>query len=285
MKQSTIYAASVLWRRKPGTSMLVNDPEIELLPDGVNGPRRFKIKSVESDERRGLVEALLNTRYAWRGYKAVRLPTDEAVGKFTLAAVEEGMTIGSITVSFDSAAGGLSVDKAFAAEVADLRQRGKRICEFVRLAVDPTVGTKRVLAALFHVAYIVAHRIRGYDTLLIEVNPRHVRYYERMLGFRRLSEERMNNSVDAPAVLLGVDFSYVMKQIGEFGGQPERMATERSLYPASFSLREEASILSRMKAKQELLQRRLQEGDDSARTSPPTDFQASDLVGPGQAGL
>lgn len=278
MKQSTIYAASVLWRRKPGSSMLVTDPEIELLPDGVNGPRRFKIKSVESDERRGLVEALLNTRYAWRGYKAVRLPTDASVTKFTLAAVEEGVTIGSITVSFDSALG-LSVDKAFAQEVGALRQQKRRICEFVRLAVDPTVGTKRVLAALFHVAYIVAHRIRGYNTLLIEVNPRHVRYYERMLGFRRLSEVRINDSVDAPAVLLGVDFSYVMSQIGEFGGQPERMATERSLYPASFSLREEASIMGRMQAKQELLQKRLQEAEDGDRSRPPTDFQASDIVG------
>jgi len=278
VKQSTIYAASVLWRRKPGSSMLVTDPEIELLPDGVNGPRRFKIKSVESDERRGLVEALLNTRYAWRGYKAVRLPTDASVTKFTLAAVEEGVTIGSITVSFDSALG-LSVDKAFAQEVGALRQQKRRICEFVRLAVDPTVGTKRVLAALFHVAYIVAHRIRGYNTLLIEVNPRHVRYYERMLGFRRLSEVRINDSVDAPAVLLGVDFSYVMSQIGEFGGQPERMATERSLYPASFSLREEASIMGRMQAKQELLQKRLQEAEDGDRSRPPTDFQASDIVG------
>lgn len=278
MKQSTIYAASVLWRRKPGSTMLVNDPEIELLPDGVNGPRRFKVKSVDNDERRGLVEALLNTRYAWRGYKAVKLPTDESVSKFTLAAVEDGTTIGSITVSFDSPQG-LSVDDCFRDEVDGLRAEGRRICEFVRLAVDPTVGTKRVLAALFHVAYIVAHRIRGYDTLLIEVNPRHVRYYERMLGFSKLSAERMNRSVDAPAVLLGVDFSYVMKQIGEFGGQPERMATERSLYPASFSLREETSILGRMKEKQELLMRKQREAEEVERSlTRPTDFQASDLL-------
>jgi hypothetical protein len=280
VKQSTIYAASVLWRRKPGSSMLVTDPEIELLPDGVNGPRRFKIKAVENDERRGLVEALLNTRYAWRGYKAVKLPTDMSVTKFTLAAVEEGSPIGSITVSFDSPAG-LSVDDAFRTEVDELRKEGRRICEFVRLAVDPTVGTKRVLAALFHVAYIVAHRLRGYDTLLIEVNPRHVRYYQRMLGFNRLSEERLNRSVNAPAVLLGVDFSYVMKQIGEFGGQFERMSAERSLYPAFFSLTEEAGITVRMKAKQALLEQRKLDVTESERTVVPmaTDFQASDIVG------
>ena len=281
MKQSTIYAASVLWRRKPG-SMLVTDPEIDLLPDGAMGPRRFKIKTVESEDRRRLVESLLRNRYAWRGYKSVSLPTDRSVHKFTLAAVEDEVTIGSITVSFDGPEG-LSVDSAFREEVDALRARGRRICEFVRLAVDPTVGTKRVLASLFHVAYIVAHRIRGYDTLLIEVNPRHVRYYERMLGFKRLSEERLNDSVNAPAVLLGVDFAYVMRQIGEFGGQPERMATERSLYPASFSLTEEAGILARMRAKQALLDRKRAEaaaqGESVPGTTPPTDFQASDLLG------
>ena len=260
--------------------MLVTDPEIDLLPDGINGPRRFKIKSVENDERRRMVESLLRTRYAWRGYKEVSLPTDTSVSKFTLAAVEDETTIGSITVSFDGPQG-LSVDGAFRSEVEALRKGGKRICEFVRLAVDPTVGTKRVLASLFHVAYIVSHRIRGYDVLLIEVNPRHVRYYERMLGFKALSEVRMNASVAAPAVLLGVDFSYVMTQIGEFGGQPERMATERSLYPASFSLTEEAGILSRMKAKQALLDRKRDEAYEAERGNyrPPTDFQQSDLLG------
>ncbi len=262
--------------------MLVTDPEIELLPDGVAGPRRFKIKAVESDERRRLVESLIKNRYAWRGYKSVTLPTDRTVRKFTLAAVEDDATIGSITVSFDGPTG-LSVDGAFSAEVDKMRRQGRHLCEFVRLAVDPTVGTKRVLASLFHVAYIVAHRIRGYDTLLIEVNPRHVRYYERMLGFRALSGERLNDSVNAPAVLLGVEFSYVMQQIGEFGGQPERMSSERSLYPASFSLTEEAAILSRMKAKQALLDRRREEAiNDPDRegtpTRPMTDFQQSDLL-------
>ena len=74
--------------------------------------------------------------------------------------------------------------------------------------------------------------------MLIEVNPRHVRYYERMLGFKVIGSERLNRSVRAPAVLLMADFSYIMAQVGEFGGQPERAATERSLYPFVFSLQE-----------------------------------------------
>ena len=257
--------------------MLVRDPRIDLLPDGSSGQRRFKIKAAESDERRGMVNSLLKSRYGWRGYQQVTLPTDQSVHKFTLSAVEEDAIIGTITVSFDGPKR-LSADDSFADEVEVLRRQGRRLCEFTKLAVDPTVGTKRVLAALFHVAYIVAHRIRGYDLLMIEVNPRHVRYYERMLGFTIKSEERMNRSVSAPAVLLSIEFSDVMAQIGQFGGHPELMATERSLYPGFFSLKEEASILSRMQAKQSLLDRRLTDAS-AAQAGGITDFGASELIG------
>ena len=257
--------------------MLIRDPRIDLLPDGSTGQRRFKIKAAESDERRGMVNSLLKNRYGWRGYQEVSLPTDQSVHKFTLSAVEEEAIIGTITVSCDGPKR-LSADDAFAEEVEALRAQGRRLCEFTKLAVDPTVGTKRVLAALFHVAYIVAHRIRGYDLLLIEVNPRHVRYYERMLAFTIKSEERMNRSVNAPAVLLSIEFSEVMKQIGIFGGQPELMATERSLYPGFFSLKEEASILSRMQAKQRLLDRRLTDTGHPSATGP-SDFASTDLLG------
>lgn len=250
LKSSTIIAASLMWRRNSG-SMLVESPRIDLLPDGAPGPRRFKIKVADQKGRRGLVDSLLKHRYAWRGYTGAGLPTDPSVNKFTLAAMENDASIGTITVSFDSPQK-LASDDSFSEEVNALRAQGKKLCEFTKLAVDPTTATKRVLAALFHVAYIVAHRIRGFDTLLIEVNPRHVRYYERMLGCKVIGPERLNRSVRAPAVLLSVEFSYILSQIGEFGGQPERAATERSLYPFAFSLTEEASIMGRMKAVQDL---------------------------------
>lgn len=275
MKSSTIFAASVMWRG-PGGHVMVQDPNIDMLPDGPAGPRRFKIKAAESEERRSRVNSLLKDRYSWRGYQRVTLPTDRSVHKFTLSAIENENTIGTITVSFDGPKR-LSADEAFGPEVQALRAQGHKLCEFTKLAVDPTVATKRVLAALFHVAYIVAHRIRRHDMLLIEVNPRHVRYYERMLGFKVLSDERQNTSVNAPAVLLGMPFSYVMAQIGEFGGQPERSSEVRSLYPIFFSLSEEARIISRMQAKQSMMDRRLT--DTGHPGAPPVDASASDLVG------
>jgi hypothetical protein len=272
MSSSTLFAASVEWRRKAG-SMLVLDPPIELLPDGAPGPRRFKIKAADVESRRGLVSTLLKSRYLWRGYQTNGLGQDQPTQRFTLAAIENNQTIGTITVAFDGP-GKLAADDTFPGEVGALRQDGRRLAEFTKLAIDPTVGTKRVLAALFHVAYIVACRIRGFETLLIEVNPRHVRYYERMLGYQVLGGVRINRSVNAPAVLLTVQFSYIMEQIGKFGGNPEMSADERSLYPFAFSLSEEAGIIERLRSRYETW---LDERD--TRPAPESDFQPSDLAG------
>ncbi len=276
LKSSTIFAASVIWRGPRG-HMLVQDPRIDLLPDGPAGPRRFKVKTADSAERRGRVNSLLKDRYGWRGYQQVSLPTDPTVHRFTLTAIEDEMVIGTITVAFDSPAR-LAADEAFAPEVAALRGQGRRLCEFTKLAIDPVVGTKRVLATLFHVAYIVAHRVRGFDMLLMEVNPRHVRYYERMLGCKVMAEERTNKSVNAPAVLLGADFNDIKSQIGEFGGRPEAAAQERSLYPFALSLREEAMVISRMMAKQRIQDRRLTDTGHPTDSVPP-DFGTTDLIG------
>jgi len=276
LKSSTIFAASVIWRGKGG-HMLVQDPRIDLLPDGPAGPRRFKIKSADSLERRSRVNSLLKDRYGWRGYQQPALPTDPGVHRFTLTAVEDEVVIGTITVSFDGAQR-LGADDAFGAELAAMRAQGCRICEFTKLAIDPVSGTKRVLATLFHVAYIVAHRIRGFDMLVMEVNPRHVRYYERMLGVRVLADERINTSVNAPAVLLGAEFSYIKSQIGEFAGQADAASGERSLYPFALTLREEAAVISRMLAKQRIHERRL---TDTGNPGDPTgtDFGTTDLIG------
>ena len=244
MFTNTIIAAPL--EAKQGVApMLVEQPRIDLLPDGHRLPRQFKIRSADSYVRRAAAGMLLRHRYAWRGYHTVSLPVDQTANRITLTATEEECTIGTITIGLDGAEG-LACEDVFGAEIKALRADGQRICEFTKLAIDPLAGTKRVLAALFHVAYIVAHRLRGYDMVVMEVNPRHVRYYERMLGASVRAEERLNRSVNAPAVLLAIPFEYSREQIGELAGQPERASHERSLYPFFFSLTEEAGIIGRM---------------------------------------
>ena len=248
MDSNTIIAAPFEVHRAQA-GMVVEHARIDPSLGGRANHRRFKIESADSFVVRHSANQLLKERYGWRGYHTVSLPADQTSNRITLTAIEDKVTIGTITVGLDGHEG-MNCEDAFAFEIEALRARGYRICEFTKLAVDPISGTKRVLAALFHVAYIVAHRMRGYDAVVMEVNPRHVRYYERMLGAQVIGEERLNRAVNAPAVLLSIDFDYIAAKIEELGGQPERAATERSLYPLAFTAEEERGITARLMAVQ-----------------------------------
>lgn len=208
--------------------------------------RLFKIKRAHSGSYSDSAGLLINRMYSWRGYHGATLGEDPTGNRITLVASEGEETLGTISVGFDHAQRKLLVDQFFPEEVDDLRRAGYRLCEFTKLAVDGSVRSKRVLATLFHVAYIYAHRIKRSEKLLIEVNPRHVRFYERMLGFTMVGPERINPRVNAPAVLMCLDFSHAHRQIALFGGQPELATVEKSMYPYFLSIEEEAKIVGRL---------------------------------------
>ncbi|HWH81858.1 MAG TPA: long-chain N-acyl amino acid synthase [Burkholderiaceae bacterium] len=211
--------------------------------------RLFKIRTADSHGQRSSASVLINRMYASRGYRVTPLPSRQLPTRITFTASEHDDIIGTITIGFDSD-DGLHVDELFARETHAIRREGRRVCEFTKLAMDSVVQSKRVLASLFHVSYIFAHRMMGLDDLLIEVNPRHVRYYQRMLGFEVLCAPRHNPRVNAPAVLMRLRFTHAHEQIDRFGGRPEYSLVERSLYPLFFSVEEEASIVGRLKATQ-----------------------------------
>lgn len=207
--------------------------------------RPFTIRMAGVGQERDHASELLQQRYAWRGYRTVSLPADQTGHRTTLSAHDGDRTIGTLTLELDGPSG-LGADDAFGEVVEGLRAQGRRTAEFTRLAVDPGVNSPQVLAALFHVGYIVAYCIRRYDTLLLEVNPRHVRFYERMLGCEVIGTERKHAGVDAPAVLLSARFKFIRDQIGIWGGRPEHVGRARSLYPFAFSKDEEIGILNRL---------------------------------------
>ena len=228
-----------------GTHWIDGDSCVGFLPDGDAPGPRVKITPAHSSVSRHSVNLLLERRYGWRGYSVVGLEAHPVSNRITLTATDDSATIGTITVGLDGPQG-MSCDDAFGPEIAKLRAEGLRLCEFTKLAVEPVCNTKRVLAALFHVAYLAAYRVRKFDLLQMEVNPRHLRYYQRMLGAKVIGEPRINRSVNAPAVLLSIEFSYIRQQIEKFAGRPELAATERSLYPFAFAEHEEAGIVSRL---------------------------------------
>jgi hypothetical protein len=167
--------------------------------------------------------------YAGRGYNAAALPDEPCNDRVTLVASAASGLVGTMTIGFDSEQG-LAVDEVFPDEVSSIRMAGRQVCEFTKLAVDGGVCSPQVLAAMFHVGFVHAHRIRGCDTLLIEVNPRHVRFYERKLGFRVLSAPRLNRRVGAPAVLLSLDLWHTDSLVSQIDGTSDAVEAARMLY-------------------------------------------------------
>jgi hypothetical protein len=202
----------------------------------------FRIRAAQAETQRQAARQLVRRMYSHRGY--LTPDADEPVNRHsvTLVVAREDEPVGTLSVGFDSPAG-LLCDELFKPEVDALRRSGRKVCEFTKLALDIDGNSKQVLASLFHMAYLHAHRIRGCDDVLIEVNPRHVGYYRRMLDFRVCGSEKLCPRVNAPAVLMALDLAHTRRQIELYAGRFDVLAVQRSLYPYAFAAAEEGEVL------------------------------------------
>ncbi|MES2116745.1 MAG: long-chain N-acyl amino acid synthase [Pseudomonadota bacterium] len=224
--------------------LMVGEERGNQAPDDQIDQQTFHIRMANSQGRREAASLLLRKMYGWRGY-AVDPSASHALNKITLFAETAGQTVGTMSLCLDSADVGLPADENFRDKLDELRAQQRRLCEPSRLAIEKGVS-KRVFAALIHISYIYAHNIHGYTDYVIEVNPRHVMFYKRMLGFSDFGGERPCTRVGAPAVLLRLDLAYMSEQIRKFGGLMEQQASERSFYPYFFPTWDEPGITARL---------------------------------------
>ncbi|MDB5766169.1 MAG: N-acetyltransferase [Collimonas fungivorans] len=206
--------------------------------------KSFGIRVADTDEGRSSASLLINKMYAWRGYAGTHRIEDNP-NRITLSASDKGEVVGTVTLGIDSPIGILA-DEVFKDQIDPFRARGAKVCEITKLAFDPTVRSKMALASLFHILFIYGRRMHKCTDVFIEVNPRHRRFYETMLGFTRLAELRSNPRVAAPAYLLWSNLDDVQEKIECLGGTSNHPGTERSLFPYFFSPKEEAGIAKRL---------------------------------------
>lgn len=225
-------------------NLCVEDPDARQLQREPAG-KRFKLRLADTDDRRNSAHCLVQRRYAWRNYKLGETRGSDPT-RIALAAHGHNGIVGTVSVGLDTATG-LFVDELYPDQASALRRDGRRLCEFTKLAIDNDVRSTPLLAALFHLAFIYARRMYYCTDLLIEVNPRHVSFYRRMLGFRQLGLQRFNPRVAAPAVLLGLCLAHAETQIASYGGHPHLYTSVRSLYPYAFSPHEEVGIEQRLR--------------------------------------
>jgi hypothetical protein len=204
--------------------------------------QEFKLRLATNEDRRKSASILVEKMYTWRGYGASQVEHNPY--RLTLVAYTDDRVVGTLTLGMESPSG-LMVDELYKEDIEPLRKQGRRVAELTKLAVDETLGSKEVLAALFHIAFIYAFHIHKHTDFVIEVNPRHVAFYKRMLGFEKIGEEKMCPRVNAPAVLLRLNFDYIAQQINRLGGLRDN-TKDRSLYPYGFSKEDELGIAKRL---------------------------------------
>lgn len=166
--------------------------------------------------------------------------------------------IGTLTLRVDSPSG-LCADQTFSSEMANLRARPRAsLCELTKFAFDPSADSRPLLAKLFHVIFLYGTQRFACSDLVIEVNPRHVVFYEAMLGFSRVGDLRTNDMVHAPSQLMHLAVSQIGKEITrQAGGMAGSL---RSLYPYFFGKDDEQALRQRIAA--------------SASMGPPPGFYA-----------
>lgn len=156
---------------------------------------------------------VLSRMYTKRGYVP---PPKSCVRRTsaTLIVEQHDSVVGTVAANWDASRLSCAVD--YPDVVSDLQARKRRICEFGRFAIDPSVRSRWVLGALFHsVVLLATHRAHATD-FMIEVNPRHVGFYLRGLELTLVGGPRHCPRVDAPAVLLHGDLADIAEKIHHY---------------------------------------------------------------------
>jgi len=227
------------------------DPETWSLPrpdpavaDPGRNPDVFRVRLARP---RAVVEdagSLVQRRYEARGYHVDRSVADPKL--FTFAAYEMGELVGTLGVRLDSEAG-LKIDQEYRSEVDELRAGGCRLMELTRLAVAEPATSKEVLSALFHTALLFGHVVRGATHAVIEVNPRHVPFYRRVLFFKPLGPVRHLDRVGAPAVALTLELARLRVSVQQFFANPGWREQTGSFFIHWFSPADAEGIVGRLR--------------------------------------
>lgn len=157
-----------------------------------------------------------------------------------------GDVVGSITV-VSNKSGQLPSDQIFHNELSCLYQDGKIIVEATRFVTDKTRNnSKDVINNLLNQIFIYAISVLQADEMVIEVNPRHAGFYQRLLCFEKLGDEKPCDRVNgAPAVLLRVPLQLAKNKIEE--GRSNSKPDRKCLYHSFMSKLDETEAVQEIK--------------------------------------
>lgn len=210
----------------------------------------FTIKIANSMEEREGVFRLAYQTYLDKGY------TEENANKILIQNYDfnpetvilivkdkENKIAGSVTLVFKKNQT-LPCETIFSDEVNSLELTDKKLVEISRLVIDSNYrNSKEIILLLFNYLSIYSLHNKSYTHLVIQVNPRHESYYEKLLCFKKIGQEKKCPIVQgAPAVLLVLPLAVQQRETIRFSEAKNIEKKERSLYQSFLKIEQEKLV-------------------------------------------
>ncbi len=156
--------------------------------------------------------------------------------------------VGTVSLVFDGSSY-LPAEKAYSNELLTFRNSGSTMVEMSRLACDPNYrNVKQILILLINYSAIYIRLVKNYNSLIIEVNPRHKNYYLALLNCEEVGSTKECAHVgNAPAVLLYLSAIKYQFELNRFIQGKAINKCNRSLYPYFLKPEQEKLVASYLK--------------------------------------
>jgi len=128
--------------------------------------------------------------------------------------------ISTLTMIVDTPQFGLPMDTLYKDELRSLREEGRKIAEVSNLATQRMRRWSNLMVYLSKALFQYA-TMSDVNDLVIMVNPKHVRFYSSIFLFEPLGEEKMYETVGAPAVALRVNMDTIREQLRDAYGDSD----------------------------------------------------------------
>ncbi len=164
----------------------------------------------------------------------VTSPWDATPHTLTLLAVDRETGEDAATMSIVLDAEGLPSQEIYSDEIDSLRRDGRLCVEVTRLAIAGKYRNSRELfIRMTNIISIFSRCVWHATDWVIEVNPRHAKFYKRFYLFEQIGDEKECDRVEgAPAVLMRMDLELQARVIEEVAGRDDTRSSRysRTLY-------------------------------------------------------
>ena len=194
---------------REGRKAPMSEPGREFL--SVDPTKGYEVRMATDAETRSVAWALVYRVYRTTGYagfdaRGLWYGIHDALPETgTILVLQDDVPVGTVTVIPDTILG-LPADAVYKTELGILRDSGRNPVEVGSLAVLASRNKDRtVVTTLFDVLSLYSRDITGATDLVMTVNPKHERFYKRMLLFERIGDEKEYEKVEAPSILMRLD--------------------------------------------------------------------------------